>query len=78
MDWTKDLPRKLNIIDERGVKHECTLHLVGYSWFGNEIGLEYYYNDMIEDKEIPLLSVRGRSEDEVIMKMKKLLEECRS
>lgn len=76
MDWTKDLPRKLNIIDERGVKRECELHLVGYGWFGNEIGLEYYYWDMIEDRKVPLLSVRGNSEDEVVMKMKELLREC--
>ena len=76
MDWTKDLPRKLIVIDKRDVERECELHLVGYSWFGNEIGLEYYYWDMIEDRKVPLLSVRGNSEDEAVLKMKELLKEC--
>ena len=41
LDWEKDLPHKLIVIDKHDVEHECELHLVGYSWFGNEIGLEY-------------------------------------
>lgn len=76
MDWTKELPLRLTIVDKYDIEHECSLRLVGYSSFGSEVGLEYYYWDMAYDRKVPLLSVRGNSQDEAIMKMKELLEEC--
>lgn len=73
MEWSKELPLSMTIVDEKGQKHDCRLQFVGYGWYGNEVGLQYYEWDVIEDRKVPILSVRGNSEDEVIMKMKELI-----
>lgn len=73
--WTKaePLPSKLIITDENNIKHDCQYHRVAYDWYGGITGVEYYEWNMIYDRKVPVLSVRGENEEDAIRKMKDLI-----